>query len=347
MSEEVIKDKIDVIIPAYNCHNTIERCIMSIIVQTIKNDLKVTIVDDCSDHNYFYLLDKYGKDIDLNVIRMDQNGGPGIARQMGFDNTTNPLITFIDADDVFSSPFSLELLRNWIYEDDYEKNVGAWGTFFENQTAESFVKHPPASVWMFGKLYKRSFWIKHGICFHPTSRYNEDTGVNLMCELFSNNEDERIIKKDELVYYWMNGQRTITRKDGNVDDYGDNHGLVGYAENCTRTMLYCMAHNNNNIIRSKALEILMFLYLYYCKAEQNNAYLLDLVRYRCAEFYQKVYLQYNNFTKMEKTIYFKNSLNNMSTIIPQYTFEEWEKMMAEYDLTQPVPEYINERRIYE
>ena len=142
-------------------------------------------------------------------------------------------------------------------------------------------------------------------------------------------------------------QRTITRKDGNVEDYGDNHGLVGYAENCTRTLIYCKEKCPSNAVRSKSLEILMFLYLYYCKAEQHRAYLLDLVKYRCAEFYQKVYLQYNDFTDIDKAIYFKQAIDAMSYVMPQYTLKEFETILINYDLNQPVPEFKNERRIYE
>ena len=40
--------KLSVIIPAYNAHSTICRCLSSIMIQSISKDLEVLIVDDAS-----------------------------------------------------------------------------------------------------------------------------------------------------------------------------------------------------------------------------------------------------------------------------------------------------------
>ena len=53
---------IDVIIPAYNAYDTIERTLKSIEKQTIKSLLKVYIVDDCSSRDYNYLKDLFDLD---------------------------------------------------------------------------------------------------------------------------------------------------------------------------------------------------------------------------------------------------------------------------------------------
>ena len=43
---------IDVIIPAFNAHETVERALLSILNQTIKDEVKVYLVDDFSNKPY-------------------------------------------------------------------------------------------------------------------------------------------------------------------------------------------------------------------------------------------------------------------------------------------------------
>lgn len=40
--------RVSVIIPAYNAHKTLPRCLASIMIQSIVEDLEVIVVDDCS-----------------------------------------------------------------------------------------------------------------------------------------------------------------------------------------------------------------------------------------------------------------------------------------------------------
>ena len=50
---------IDVIIPAYNAHKTIEYTLMSLTFQSISNLLNIVIVDDNSDNSYDDIIKKY------------------------------------------------------------------------------------------------------------------------------------------------------------------------------------------------------------------------------------------------------------------------------------------------
>lgn len=80
---------IDIIIPAYDAHETLPRCLASIVCQTIAKDLKVTIVDDCSHKPYDELIKPFQSLIDIQLLRMEKNGGPGVTRQYGYDHTSN------------------------------------------------------------------------------------------------------------------------------------------------------------------------------------------------------------------------------------------------------------------
>ena len=59
--------KIDIIIPAYNAHDTLNKTLMSIAIQTYK-DYKVTIVNDCSVNDYKDLVKHYSKYFNIEEI---------------------------------------------------------------------------------------------------------------------------------------------------------------------------------------------------------------------------------------------------------------------------------------
>ena len=50
---------LEIIIPVYNSHKTLDRALCSIGMQTARRRLLVTIVDDCSDEGYDEILARY------------------------------------------------------------------------------------------------------------------------------------------------------------------------------------------------------------------------------------------------------------------------------------------------
>lgn len=73
---------IDIIVPAYNAHETIDKTLNSINSQINKKLFKVYIVNDASTPNYYNLLNKYSNDLDITEITLKKNSGPGVARNI-------------------------------------------------------------------------------------------------------------------------------------------------------------------------------------------------------------------------------------------------------------------------
>ena len=163
--------KIDVIIPAYNVPDKILfRCLSSIACQDIAEDLEVTIVDDAStQQNYAEVAKSFAPILKINLLRYETNGGPGVARQYGIDHTTNGYMTFIDADDTFNGSFALKALRNGIEMQNglFQMSVGVFDEVHEHDIPDGngpiLMEHAQDMVWMFGKLYRRSFIDKYRI----------------------------------------------------------------------------------------------------------------------------------------------------------------------------------------
>lgn len=264
---------IDVIIPAYNVPDEILfRCLASIACQDIANELEVTIVDDAStEQNYSQVAKNFNSMLKINILRYEENGGPGVARQYGLDNTSNGYVTFIDADDTFNGAFALKALRNSIEVNDplFQVSVGAFDEVHEEGLKPGdgpiLLPHERDLVWMFGKLYRRSFIDKYNIRFHPTSRANEDNGFNTLCRLYSNDR-EQINFIPVHVYYWHESPNSITRANDCQYSYGSSKrdSFYGYVEN----MVYAITETkkkmpyNSNIVMW-AISCMVHIYSYY------------------------------------------------------------------------------------
>ena len=87
----------------------------------------------------------------------------------------------------------------------------ASGTFLQMADGINVVPHKNDMVWVFGKIYRRSFINKYNIRFNET-RANEDTGFNTKIKLICSYDDsESICFFDVPVYYWHEKVDSITR----------------------------------------------------------------------------------------------------------------------------------------
>lgn len=93
-----MKQKITLIVPAYNEGPFIERCIASIKNQTVPFD-EVILIDDCSTDGTLKKLLKVNQAPVWRVISFLKNQGVSAARNTGIDQATGDWITFLDADD--------------------------------------------------------------------------------------------------------------------------------------------------------------------------------------------------------------------------------------------------------
>ena len=289
-------NKIDVIIPAYNVPDHILfRCLASIACQDIAPELEVTIVDDAStEQNYQAVADNFKSILKINILRYETNGGPGVARQYGIDHTSNGYMTFIDADDTFNGSMALKTLRHGI-----EMNNGLFHMcvgVFDEIHEEGFdipllMPHENDMVWMFGKLYRRSFVDKYNIHFHPTSRANEDNGFNTMIRLCSNDR-EQINFIPAHVYYWHENPNSITRINDAQYSYGgsERDSFYGFVENMIFAIKEAKKRNPyNGFITMWAVSCMLNLYEYYIECVARASKHADNNFKWCKRYYDEIY----------------------------------------------------------
>jgi len=94
-------DKVSIITPTYNSIQYIQKTIQSILDQTYTN-WELLITDDCSTDQTWDILKDYPlKNNKIRIFRLDQNSGPGVARNNSIRHAQGRYIAFCDSDDVW------------------------------------------------------------------------------------------------------------------------------------------------------------------------------------------------------------------------------------------------------
>lgn len=109
---------VSVVIPCYNCYQTIDRAISSVLKQTLLPN-EIILVDDASSDDSVRKLrniqTRYGSDL-IKVIILKTNSGPSVARNTGWEKSSSSLIAFLDADDTWH-PEKLKIQYTIMIED--------------------------------------------------------------------------------------------------------------------------------------------------------------------------------------------------------------------------------------
>ena len=90
--------KVSIIIPCYRVEKYLDRCMESVVNQTLK-DIEIILVDDGSPDRVPEICNTWKKKDSRVKVVHKQNAGLGFARNSGLDVATGEYIAFIDSDD--------------------------------------------------------------------------------------------------------------------------------------------------------------------------------------------------------------------------------------------------------
>ena len=172
--------KVSVIVPVYNVEKYLERCLNSLVNQTL-DDIEIIIVNDGTKDNSEKIikefLDKYPQKI---IYLKKENGGLSDARNYGIPYAKGEYIAFLDSDDyiekeMYKEMYELAKKENsdmvecdfiWEYPDKIKEDIGQ----IYNGKKEMLEK---VRVVAWNKLIKRSILEKTKIQFPKGLRYED------------------------------------------------------------------------------------------------------------------------------------------------------------------------------
>lgn len=91
--------KVSVIVPCWGVEKYLDRCVDSLVNQTLK-DIEIILVDDVSPDRVPQMCDDWSqKDSRIKVVHKTVNGGLGLACNSGLEIATGEYVAFCDSDD--------------------------------------------------------------------------------------------------------------------------------------------------------------------------------------------------------------------------------------------------------
>lgn len=310
---------IDVIIPTYNAHETIDKTLMSIAMQDYADKLKVYIVNDASKEDYQSQVECFSKFLNIQELKIEKNQGPGYARQYGIDHSYSDYIIFIDSDDVLLNFQAVTQLYKQITSGDYDV---VSGVFFE-ELDENFHKHCNDTIFMHGKIYKRKFLLDNKIHFNNTYS-NEDNGFNSLIIL----HEGKIKFIDDEIYVWRNNKNSITRRNNHEYSF---MGIEGYIYNIKWAVSLAIERCcNRNRIAEVTFGSLLAVYYYYIKIQAD-------IILKWAVPLCKLYLEYPPTEEKKNELFWSlfnqnlDRINNSKLINPILTFDQFIDKVMKYD----------------
>lgn len=178
-----MKYKVSVIVPIYNVSDYIEKCMDSLVNQTLKELQIILINDGSTDDSYEKLIPYINKYKNIEYYEKE-NGGLSDARNYGFKYVSSPYVAFLDSDDYIKHSMYEDLYNKCVKEDLDICECDFYWTYDDKKILDKRIYNDEnlftnLRVVAWNKLYKYSVIKEHNIEFLKNLRY-EDIGFIYM-----------------------------------------------------------------------------------------------------------------------------------------------------------------------
>lgn len=191
---------VSIVVPVFNIAHTCKEFVSHVVsIAKLIPSFEICIVDDGSNDKTYSLIDSLLKGLDLQItlLRLESNGGPGIARNRGVQSTKGKFIMFLDSDDSLDLVALTKLSEYLRY---YEKEILYFDFIPQDQedgiSERNIIRrdhlyfsdsHRLMQGWLEWKIYqecmfaayKRDFLERNGILF--AKGYYEDIYFGTQC----------------------------------------------------------------------------------------------------------------------------------------------------------------------
>lgn len=172
--------KVSVIIPVYNVEHYIDRCLKSVIEQTLE-DIEIIIVNDGSTDSSKEIIEKYINRFPSRIKYLEkENGGLSSARNFALPYAKGEYIAFLDSDDyiekdMYEQMYNKAIKENadlvecdfiWEYPNKKKYDIGK-----EYTNKKEAIEKARVVAW--NKLYRREIIEKNNLKFPEGLRYED------------------------------------------------------------------------------------------------------------------------------------------------------------------------------
>ena len=228
---------VSVIVPVYNVENYLEKCLDSLLNQTLKN-IEIICINDGSKDNSGDILKKYASIDNRIIVKTQENAGLSAARNAGLEIAQGEYIGFVDSDDWVDLDFYEKLYNtakkhganlaitsilkhkndNKRYNVVYKKEIVADNLKDKLKLCEDN-KHRIFYVW--NKIYKKEL-IKNNNLLFPNGRVFEDVLFNTKSIFYTN----KVVSVTDTKYHYIERCGSIINSKDKTGKKKNDHDIA-------------------------------------------------------------------------------------------------------------------------
>ena len=224
--------KVSVIVPIYNVEGYIEKCLETLVNQTL-DDIEIILVNDGSKDNSALIAKKYLEKYPEKIVYLEkENGGLSDARNYGMPYAKGEYIAFLDSDDyvekdMYEKMYEIAKKENsdmvecdfyWEYPDKKKEDIGKIYSG-KNEMLEKI------RVVAWNKLIKREILEKTKIQFPKGYRYED---VEFTYKLIPYLEKVSFLKKPCIHYMQRQGSISNTQNERTKEIFDVLEHVIDY-----------------------------------------------------------------------------------------------------------------------
>jgi glycosyltransferase involved in cell wall biosynthesis len=317
--------KASVIVPIYNVEKYLNKCLDSLITQSLK-DIEIICVEDCSMDDSLLILKEYvKKDSRIKIVKNKVNSGLATTRNNGIKVARSDYIMFCDSDDYYDQSMCLKLYNainncncqiaasgiNVIYEDKSgllykESDKKYYAIKYDGliKVTNKIVLNTDVSVC--NKIFKREIIEENNITF-PEGLLFEDAYFYFCYMIFCKNI---FFIKDKLYNY-------VRRENGIMSDLIEKNSIKAIEHLYIAEKIYDFLVSKNIFKNNKELFLEIFKSFFWFafnhSQQQERIYVIN----ECESFLKKNEL---TFIKQEMKYIFKEIYSKQNKFYPVKRF---------------------------
>lgn len=206
--------KVSVIVPIYNVENYLERCLESLVKQTLE-EIQIILVDDGSPDGSAKIINDFAQRYPQKILALSkENGGLSDARNFGIPYAEGEYIGFVDSDDYLDITMYEKLYKK---AEETEADIVVCGYYGINEEKGTYKYLQKGNVMQFdqnlhenpkllytnapyawNKIFRKKLFLDTEIRF-PKGHIYEDIATVYPLMLYAN----KVSKVDEALYYYI------------------------------------------------------------------------------------------------------------------------------------------------
>lgn len=228
--------KLSIIIPVYNVEAYLNKCIESVVNQTLK-EIEIIMVNDGSPDNSKKIIESWMKKDKRIKLFNKENGGQASARNLGLTKANGEYIAFLDSDDYVDTTMyeklynkakseNLDIVLCNYYLDYGNNHIVEKSKIFPKEgkiNAEEYIVSTPSPV---NKLFKKDFLDKINFKF-PEGFIYEDLASIPVLGIY----EPKIAYIDKCYYYYYQSPVSTMRNKEYKKKYEDIFPAIDYLYN--------------------------------------------------------------------------------------------------------------------